>query len=270
MTTERKAHHPLEGGSRISAYTFDPSELTLITDSKDPLYDVRVEDPIDRAFALNIAARGVQTAIDVRRRGAQSIVIRGKQRTKAVIVVNVLAAGAAYTGPIKAIHNAIHEFGADADFVKKVTLWVKKALKIRALPANAGDDRDARMSMRTENAYRRGDSLQARIRFAQEEHERYGTPADEIAANENVSVATVKRWLAMDSSTPRRPKKRGKASRPSGKQIATLVEQIRVHATPRELALLDWIQGRTNGKESVAEHFLGTASNGVRGEARAS
>ena len=121
---------------------------------------------------LNIAARGVQTGIDVRRRGSDSIVLRGKQRTKSVIVVNALACGVPYTGPIKAIHTAIHVFGADEDFVKKVTLWVKKPLKIRALPANAGDERDARMSMRAENAYRHGDPLQERIRFAQEEHER--------------------------------------------------------------------------------------------------
>ena len=73
-----------------------------------------------------------------------------------------------------------------------------------------------------------------------------------------MSVATVKRWLAADSSTPRKAKKRGKATRPSTKQIVALVDQIRVHATPRELALLDWVQGKTNGK-SVAEHFLGTA-----------
>lgn len=258
MTTDRKHHHPLEGGRRISAYTFDTDELTLITDVHDPLYDKRIEDPLDRAFVLNIAARGVQTGIDVRRRGAQSIVVRGKQRTKAVTVVNALACGVAYTGAVKAVHTAIHEFGADSDFVKKVTLWVKKPLKIRALPANAGDERDARLSMRAENAYRHGDPIQERIRFVQEEHEKYGTPVEEIALNENVSTATAKRWLKTDLSTPRGPKKRGKATRPSRSQIDALVEQIRVHATPRELALLDWARGKTNGK-SVAEHFLGTA-----------
>ncbi|MBV8720991.1 MAG: hypothetical protein JO277_02505 [Candidatus Eremiobacteraeota bacterium] len=258
---DRKHHHPLEGGSRISAYTFSPEELTLVTDAHDPLYDKRVGDPLKREFLLNIAARGVETAISVRRRGSENVVVRGKQRTKAVTVVNALACGVHYTGPVQAIHAAIREFGADADFVKKVTLFVKKPLKIRALPANAGDERDARLSMRAENAHRHGDAKADQIRFVQEEHEKYGTPVEEIALNEGVEVSTVKRWLKTDLSERAKPKKRGKASRPSAKQIGELIEQVRGNLTERELMLLDWARGtgRASAK-SIAELFASKAA----------
>lgn len=264
---KRKSHHPLEGGSRISAYTFDTNELTIITDPKDPLYDRRVEDPLKREFVLNIALRGVDTAINIRRRDTQNVVVRGKQRSKAVIVVNALAAGVPYTGPIRAVHAAIREFGADEDFVKKISLFVKKPLKLRALPANSGDERDARLGMRAENAHRHGDPLAMQIQFVQEEHEKYGTAIADLAANENVSEATIKRWLKMDPNARGPRKKRGKATRPGAKAIEALVEQIRVHMTPRESALLDWIRGKTNGKD-IAEHFLGTAERRKAEETR--
>jgi hypothetical protein len=260
MTTERKSHHPLEGGSRISAYAFATNELTLISDPHDPLYDHRIESrKLTREFLLSIAMRGVETPISVRRRGSDNIVIRGKQRTKGVIVVNALGPGIPYTGPVKSIHAAIREFGADQDCVKKVTTWVTKPLRIRAVPANAGDEKDARMSMRVENSMRYGDVREETIRAAKAEHEKYGTSAEDIATSEGVSVATAKRWLATDLSAPRGSKKRSKGGRPSIKQIGNLIERVRVHMTPREVAILDWVTTGKAAEKSVAELFLGTA-----------
>ena len=264
MTTERKSHHPLEGGSRISAYAFSTPELTLIGDPHDPLYDHRIETrKLTREFLLSIAMRGVETPISVRRRGKDNVVIRGKQRTKGVIVVNALCPGIPYTGPVKSIHEAIREFGADQDFVKKVTEWVTKALKIRAVPANAGDERDARMSMRVENSMRYGDVREETIRAAKAEHEKYGTSAEDIATSEGVSVATARRWLATDLSAPKGSKKRSKHGRPTNKQIRNFAEQVQAHLTPREAALLDWIAtGKSSGK-NIAELFLGIAREPV-------
>lgn len=271
MTTEkRKSHHPLEGGSRISAYTFDTDELTIITDPKDPLYDRRVEDPLTREFLLSIAAKGVETPIAVRRRGAQSIVVRGKQRTKGVHVINAIGAGVPYIGGIKSIHVAINSLSADETFVKQVALFTRgKPIKIRALPANAGDERDARLSMRIENAHRHGDLLAERIRYVHDEIERFGTSYEDLALAEGVTVATIKRWQKHDSNSPRtKSSRRGKLTRPSPKQITALSERVQAHLTPRERALLDWVQGRSNGVD-VAELFLETPVKSEAGTVRA-
>ncbi len=267
MTKERKSHHPLEGGSRVTAYTFDPQELILLTDSKDPLYDKRVHDPVGREYILNIADLGVETPILVRNRGGQSIVTKGKQRTKAALTLNALTAGVKYTGDIKAVHVAIKEFGADTEFVKLLTRFTKgRALKIKAVPNNSGDDQRVRLAMRAENAHRRGSELADTISWAREEHEKYGTSLDDIARAEGVSVATVKRWTK-DTKETKPPKKRGKATRPSAKQVAELADRISAQATPRERALLHWILGTSNGVD-VAEMFLGTAHSSTA-EARA-
>lgn len=254
MTTEaKKQHHPLRGGSRISAYTFDPLELVMITDEHDPLYDRRVHKSIvnRREFLLTIADLGVETPILVRNRDGQSIVTKGKQRTKGTIIVNALTAGVKYTGDLKCVHEAIEELGKDEEFVKMLTRFSKgKALKIPAKPNNAGDDARVRLAMRVENAHRINDARAETIEWVKEEHEKYGTSAEDIARSENVSVATVKRWLKTgDPTAPK--KKRGKAARPSTKKIEEVLAKIATLATARELALLDWARGKTKDVVSL-------------------
>lgn len=247
MTDKRRSHHPLEGGSRVDAYAFDPRDLTLLTDKGDPLYDKRVEDPISREFVLDIAIRGPHTPIAVRRRDPNRIVVRGKQRTKACHVLNALTAAVPYTGDVKAIHTAIKEFGAALDFVKQLTTFTRgKSLKLKVMAANAGDDRDARLAMRSENAHRHGDLLAERVRYIQDEIEKYGTAPEDLALAEGVSVATIRRWSKMNTTTRTPKKKRGKASRPSRKQIETMYESHRDKLSMRERAIFDWVLGSTN------------------------
>lgn len=232
----------LTGGSRLNAYTFDARELTLITDVKDPLYDKRIERTITRERVLEIALRGVETPITVRRREGKNIVSKGKQRTKTVHVVNAIAAGVPYTGSIKAVLHAIKEFSADEALVKQLVSFTKgKPLKIKAVAGNSGEDKDVRLSMRAENAHRDGDSLTERIKYVQEEHEKYGTSIEELAIAENVHTGTIRRWLKRDADAT--PVKAPKAKRPSMKAVIELAEQIGGDLTPRERSIVDFVNG---------------------------
>lgn len=54
---------------RSDLYQFDPDTLTVVTDKRHPLYDPRVEWPLDEDMVLSIVERGVIEAIVVRRNG---------------------------------------------------------------------------------------------------------------------------------------------------------------------------------------------------------
>lgn len=75
-------------------YGMDPDKLVLITDPSDPLYDPRVDWPVDEALAKNIAKFGVLEPIKVRRNGqnadgtAKLEVVFGRQRVKAARMAN--------------------------------------------------------------------------------------------------------------------------------------------------------------------------------------
>ena len=70
---------------RANAFRFDPDKLILVTDKTDPLYDPRVDLPVNEALVLNIMKRGVIKPLVVvtRKSDKAPIVLDGKQRTKA-------------------------------------------------------------------------------------------------------------------------------------------------------------------------------------------
>lgn len=214
---------------RAPAFSYAPEDLTLVTDPRDPLYDRRVEGcAVPRERVLDVAIRGVHTPIQVRRRGDDSVVIAGKQRTKAALVCNAIGAGVPYKGHVKAVKVAIEEFGADEDLVKKVTAFMRgKPIRVKAMAANSGDDSAARMLMRSENAQRQDDAKADRIRDVQEEIEKYATPIAELAIAHGVSEQTIARWSKVDLSAPAAAKgKRGKATRPSAKKVRAVYEAL--------------------------------------------
>lgn len=200
---------------RAPAFSFDPAtELTLITDPKHPLYDARVNLPVERSMVLDVAARGVFQPIGVRRVGDERVVLFGRQRVKAAIVANVLGAGGFYGGDVPALQNAIVFMGKGEPFVDQLKkLMAGKPIRVPAVTRNAGDDSAARMMMKAENAHRRGDATVERIRAAQMAVEKHGDSVADIAQAENVDPKTVARWLKMDVSggtkKPRRTKAKG-------------------------------------------------------------
>lgn len=63
MAKKSKDVYGADGQSNL--LTFDPAKLTLVTDESSPLYDPRVNLPVDEAMARNIDYQGVIEPIGV-------------------------------------------------------------------------------------------------------------------------------------------------------------------------------------------------------------
>jgi ParB family chromosome partitioning protein len=82
--------------SRLNLTLLEPEVLTLITDPQHPLYDARVHIAVDPESPLyrDIAARGVEKAIEVRKNGQDKDgrpilqVVDGRQRVQILLHVN--------------------------------------------------------------------------------------------------------------------------------------------------------------------------------------
>lgn len=73
---------------RVNTFLVDPSALTIVTDPKHPLYDERVDLPLDENMVKNIMTYGVKETILVRKDGDDILVVNGRQRTKHAIEAN--------------------------------------------------------------------------------------------------------------------------------------------------------------------------------------
>lgn len=62
---------------------YQPSDLQVITDPEDLLYDRRAEEPVDKKLMKSIAAKGIVQPIFVRSRGTEIVVVAGRRRVKA-------------------------------------------------------------------------------------------------------------------------------------------------------------------------------------------
>lgn len=80
--------------ARCDGYSYEPEGLTLVTDKSHPLYDERVDLPVDEKLVLSIMAHGVLEPILVRKNGTDKKgnpiieVIDGRQRTKCCAEAN--------------------------------------------------------------------------------------------------------------------------------------------------------------------------------------
>lgn len=86
MGSDSKKAFGAEGRGEL--LLFDPNKLVIVTDKKHPLYDERVELPIDEGMVRNIMVYGVVEPIVVRKNGEQDDgtpiveVVDGRQRVK--------------------------------------------------------------------------------------------------------------------------------------------------------------------------------------------
>src|ERR1700743_1127639 len=69
---------------------FDPKDLTIVTDERSPLYDERVDLPVDEALVDSIVDQGVLEAILVRKNPetGKTEVVNGRQRGRATVEAN--------------------------------------------------------------------------------------------------------------------------------------------------------------------------------------
>lgn len=73
---------------RGTIFMVDPADLVLVTDEKHPLFDPRVNLPIDETLMASIEASGVLAPIRARKNGDKLEVIVGRQRVKATRKLN--------------------------------------------------------------------------------------------------------------------------------------------------------------------------------------
>jgi ParB family chromosome partitioning protein len=94
----KSSRDSLNAKGKRDAYMFDPDDLVLVTDEASPLYDERIDLPIDEALVLNImfvpagggAPQGVLEPINAMRNTetGKVEVIDGRQRVKAAREAN--------------------------------------------------------------------------------------------------------------------------------------------------------------------------------------
>lgn len=151
---------------------FDPEDLVIVDDPKNPLYDPRAKLPVDDALVRNIMVHGVLQPVILRRNGerpdgtAVMEVVAGRQRVKAAREAN----------------KRLHAAGAEEVLVPAI---VKR-----------GDDEMTFGVMVSENELRRGDSPIEKARKLQ----RYldmGGGEDKAAVVFGVSRGTIRNLLAL-------------------------------------------------------------------------
>jgi len=142
----------------------DPDDLVIITDKSDPLYDPRVELPVEEPMVLNIMHKGILQNIRIVRRNNQDVVITGRQRVKAAREAN-----------------------------KRLRKEGKEPIKVPCV-LTRGDEAEQLGVMISENELRQGDGILAKA----EKCKRYldmGRTEKEAAIVFGVTVQTIKNWM---------------------------------------------------------------------------
>jgi ParB family chromosome partitioning protein len=76
------------GVARTDAFLYEPEALILISDAAHPLFDPRVNLPVDEAMVLNIMNEGVLEPVLFTPSDAGPVVVAGRRRVKAAIEAN--------------------------------------------------------------------------------------------------------------------------------------------------------------------------------------
>ncbi len=180
--------------TRTDAWWFAPEKLILITDKDHPLYDKRVELPVDPALVKNIKAKGVLESIIVVKEGEdKAIVVDGRQRVKAAIEAN-----------------------------KEL---IKEGLSPIRVPAmqRRGDDGSLYGVLISANEFRHDDDIIEKAKKAAKLIG-YGQTETEVALTFGVSVVAVRSWLRVLETdvSVRDAVRAGKLSATAAGQLATL------------------------------------------------
>lgn len=212
--------------NRTNAYTFDPEELVLITDTKNPLFDPRVNMPLDQALVKNIAFQGVIEPVVIVKQNDQPVVVAGRQRVRAAREANKL----------------LKEQG-------------KEPIRVPAV-VRRGTESDLFGVSISENEARQDDTPMGRAQKCAR-YLNMGRSEDEAAVTFGVTVTCVKQWMKMLETTPavRKAVQDGKLSATSAAQLAGLEPE------EQESALASALEEAThNGKKKATGRVVAKAA----------
>lgn len=223
-----------------------PHELTIITDTGDDSYDHREALPIEPAAVLNLAAVGLVQAVSTRPEGNDLLIVDGMQRTKRALVINHLTAVHEYRGKVRAVHECI-KLMKDSAEGRRVVELCPKGMKI-AITVFRGTAGEAYSGKASANEFREDDPIVNKARKVQRLFNKFNYTHEECAEMYKVHVATIKRWLAMDTEKERPARKaRTKSTRPTIRRIAKAYET----ATGKPKTLLGWVCGKASFEDAV-------------------
>lgn len=212
--TETKRVRATFEASRLNAFSFNPADLVLITDPRDPLYDARVLLPLKPEFIANIRAVGIlQPALVRKGLDGRAIVVDGRQRVKAALAINE----------------------ADGQETIKVPCVVRR-----------GDEADAYTATVSANEHRQDDPVREKAAKAQRLAQ-LGRSEGDIAIAMGCSLATVKKYL--DTSVKEHVKKEKKirtaSMRPKTKDLKRLFKNVPgdLRLSARERVLIGFVMG---------------------------
>lgn len=229
------------GAKREDLLLFEPENLTVVTDPKHPLYDERVNEPIDEALVRNIMRYGVKQSISVRLNGA-------------------LDDGRPCVEVVAGRRRVLHAIEAN----RRLVAEGKIPLRVPARPER-GSDADIFGVMISENEQRKGDSIVARA----EKLNRYlqmGRTKEEAEVTFGMSPSTIENYLKiLECAAP------VKAAMADGRIPTTAARQFA--AMPRDqqaTALKDMIAaGATHGVKAKAAIKAATNGESVERAAKA-
>lgn len=162
----------LGAAAQKSMPLFDPESLTLITDKKHPLYDERIEWPVQEAMVRSVMIHGVIEPVIVRKNGLKKDgspiveVVDGRQRVKAALEAN-----------------------------KRLKAEGSNPIRVPAV-SRSGEDVALMGVMITANEIRRGDEIVVKAKKAQRLIDN-GATEEDAADQFGVDVATIKNWLVL-------------------------------------------------------------------------
>lgn len=166
-------------GSRLNAFAMDPEKLTLITDPKHPLYDIRATQEPDEVLVRSILKRGVKNPVIVRKNG---------KRDDGSDVVEIVDGRRRYIAAREANRRLTDE-GADALELIRVPCILEK-----------GNENEAIEVMVLTNEQRREDDPLNRAAKAVRLLER-GRTEEEVADVFGVTTAAVRAMVALHSAS---------------------------------------------------------------------
>ena len=156
---------------RSNLYQMLPEELEIITDKEDPLYDPRVELPVEENLILNIMYHGILENVIATKRGDKAIVVAGRQRVKAALEAN-----------------------------KRLKAQGKELVRVPTV-FRRGDEIAQVGVMISENEIRQSDGILGKADKCRKFLDMGRTEA-EAATVFGVTIQTIKNWLEIISLTP--------------------------------------------------------------------
>lgn len=225
-----------------------PHEIKVIEDPAHALYDERLDLPVSDSAIRNFAVRGQVQPVAVRVDGKDLVLVEGRQRWKRAVVINHVAGVHPYKGKNAAVLDAIKRV-TGTELADVVSERCGNGIKLR-FDVFRGTEQAAAGAAISANEHREDDPVEAKIRKAQRLAGNGFSPDDiltEFAGK--VSLATVKRWLAVDLSKPKTKKVRSRVVRPGAKKLEAARAHLLVAGHDQLASVVAWTLGLTKAAD---------------------